>query len=1018
MAYTGIYERTIFYNPVNKYSVISVKTSDRSIPEKARSAYRHRDNMIHFAAVGYELPRTDQVSMILDGEWKEGKNGFQLHVTKCEEVVPQTREGIKGYLSSRLIKGIGGKTAELIVDRFGADTLHVLENEPERLLEIRGVSKAKLEEIIASYNESRTLRDLMLLLAPFQITPTTATKIYDHFGAHSVDILRDNPFELCQISGFGFKRVDAIMRKNNWPLNSPMRIRGAVFAALEGAKGDGGHLYLDAEQLRKESMALLNSMIPVPQMRVKADDLEAVIDDMLLQGKIINSNGNYYLVKTFAQEDETARSIARLLCRPVERVDVQDLLTRVRRQLGVELSLRQTEAVHMVFRSDLSIITGSPGTGKTTVLKAVIEVFKLLKPSENILLAAPTGRASRRMAESTGVNNASTLHSLLGLFGEDGGFRKEEEDMLDAGLIIVDESSIEDLIAFQAGRTVDLSLKLDGLTTELIYENGQLIRLSTRGDGYIGENITHNAKAISGIPERIPYEDRLVVVGESFIHNSDFESLKSITDSAGNPYKNSRNLAAGSIRAFDAAICAQRHVSFLPFSVLEGFEEYTDWANGKHARLLKLTEFGFGVIHAVQLQDGDKAQYEQLIAQMREAAEMSDLPIDGLVLTYDEVDYSRTCGRTGHHFKDGLAFKFEDELYESVLRDIEWTPSRTGEIAPVAVLDSVVIDGCTVSRASLHNLSFIEGLELMPGCRVLVSKRNMIIPHIEENLERGHFDLDAVTPKHCPCCGAETRFHITDGGKKALFCDNPDCAVRKLRRFVHFVSKKAMDIEGLSEATLERLIARGWLHSFTDVYRLDHYMQEIICMDGFGRKSWDNLWGAIQRSRNTTFERYLIAMDIPMIGNHASKVLAKQFGSSPSDFEKAVENDFDFSQLPDFGETLHQNIHQWFAQEENRILWEELQEMVTIQTVTTETHSMESNPFVGCTMVVTGKVEPYTRSGINAKIESLGAVAGSSVTKKTDYLICGENAGSKLDKARALGIRVLSPGEFFQMIGE
>lgn len=331
---------------------------------------------------------------------------------------------------------------------------------------------------------------------------------------------------------------------------------------------------------------------------------------------------------------------------------------------------------------------------------------------------------------------------------------------------------------------------------------------------------------------------------------------------------------------------------------------------------------------------------------------------------------------------------------------------------------NIVIDGCTVSRASLHNLSFIESLELMPGCRVLVSKRNMIIPHIEENLERGHFDLDAVTPKHCPCCGAETRFHITDGGKKALFCDNPDCAVRKLRRFVHFVSKKAMDIEGLSEATLERLIARGWLHSFTDVYRLDHYMQEIICMDGFGKKSWDNLWGAIQRSRNTTFERYLIAMDIPMIGNHASKVLAKQFGSSPSAFEEAVENDFDFSQLPDFGETLHQNIHQWFAQEENRILWEELQEMVTIQTVTTETHSMESNPFVGCTMVVTGKVEPYTRSGINAKIESLGAVVGSSVTKKTDYLICGENAGSKLDKARALGIRVLSPGEFFQMIGE
>lgn len=203
------------------HNVIIVKTSDRSIPEKARSAYRHRDNMIHFAAVGYELPRTDQVSMILDGEWKEGKNGVQLHVTQCEEVVPQTREGIKGYLSSRLIKGIGGKTAELIVDRFSADTLNVLENKPERLLEIRGVSETRLKEIIASYNESRTLRDLMLLLAPFQITPTAATKIYDHFGAQSVDILRDNPFELCQISGFGFKRVDAIMRKNNWPPQFP-----------------------------------------------------------------------------------------------------------------------------------------------------------------------------------------------------------------------------------------------------------------------------------------------------------------------------------------------------------------------------------------------------------------------------------------------------------------------------------------------------------------------------------------------------------------------------------------------------------------------------------------------------------------------------------------------------------------------------------------------------------------------------------------------------------------------------
>ena len=241
MAYTGVYDKTIFYNPTTKYCVISVKTSDRSIPEKARSAYRHRDRMIRFAAVGYELPRTEQVSMLLEGEWKDGKNGYQLHVSQCEEIVPQTREGVHGYLASRLVKGVGEKTAAAIVDRFGADSLRIVEQEPERLLEIRGITEGKLEDIKSSYNESRALRDLMILLTPYKVSATTATKIYEHFGAKSVDILRDNPFELCQISGFGFKRVDAIVLKNNWPTNSPMRIQGAVYAALDTERNDNGH---------------------------------------------------------------------------------------------------------------------------------------------------------------------------------------------------------------------------------------------------------------------------------------------------------------------------------------------------------------------------------------------------------------------------------------------------------------------------------------------------------------------------------------------------------------------------------------------------------------------------------------------------------------------------------------------------------------------------------------------------------------------------------------------------------
>jgi exodeoxyribonuclease V alpha subunit len=446
LAYTGIYDKTIFYNPVTKYSVISVKTSDRGIPEKARSAYRHRDRLIRFAAVGYELPRTDQVSMILEGEWKEGKNGYQLHVSQCEEIVPQTRDGVQGYLASRLIKGVGEKTAAAIVDRFGVDALNILENEPDRLLEIKGITEAKLEDIKTSYMESRTLRDLMILLSPFKVTPVTATKIYDHFGARSVDILRDNPFELCQVSGFGFKRVDGIVLKNNWPLNSPMRIQGAVYSALDTERSENGHLFLATEELMKAAMTLLNEKIPLPQMRVKTSEVEPVVQEMLLQGRIICSNGNYYQRSSFIQEDDSARQIAQIISEPTPWVDIRSTLDHVREKLGVELSQRQTEAVYMAFRHNLSIITGSPGTGKTTVLKAVIEVFWQLNPDGKILLAAPTGRASRRMAESTGITEARTLHSALGLLGEEGVFRKDWQDKpLDADLIIVDETSMMDM---------------------------------------------------------------------------------------------------------------------------------------------------------------------------------------------------------------------------------------------------------------------------------------------------------------------------------------------------------------------------------------------------------------------------------------------------------------------------------------------------------------------------------------------------------------------------------------------
>lgn len=249
----------------------------------------------------------------------------------------------------------------------------------------------------------------------------------------------------------------------------------------------------------------------------------------------------------------------------------------------------------------------------------------------------------------------------------------------------------------------------------------------------------------------------------------------------------------------------------------------------------------------------------------------------------------------------------------------------------MAVFDTVEIDGCQVSRASLHNLSFIEGLELMPENRVLVSKRNQIIPHIEENLDRGAFDLGCVIPNQCPCCGEPTRIHVSPDGTKALFCDNSACETRRLRQFAHFVGDKAMDIAGLSETTLEKLIGRGWLHSYMDIYRLDRHRSEIVQMEGFGEKSWQNLWAAIQASRNTTFERYLIAMDIPMIGNTASRTLAREFHSSPEEFEEAILSGYDFTTLPDFGKTLNDNIYAWFKVEDNWYIWEELRTLVSIQ---------------------------------------------------------------------------------------
>ena len=447
MGYIGKYDGTIFSNPANRYCIVSVRTSDTTVPAEARDRRRYRDHLIRFTAVGYNIPMTDAVELELEGEWVDSKYGLQLQVEQCREIVQRTEEGVLAYLGSGLIKGIGEKTAAQIVARFGVGTLDILEKAPERLLEIRGITENRLQDIKASYQESRMLRDIMALLAPFKLTPKTAQKIYEHFGPACLDILRKSPFELCRMPGFGFRRVDAIVQKTENRPHDPMRITGALHCALTEAKGNGGHLYLEKEELYKEALRLLNEMAPLPAMRVREGEVDKALEEMILGGKAVSAKGCIYTPAAFTQEDATAREIAKRLAGnlPMEG-NLDAVLASVKNELGLQTAAKQEAAVRTAFQYNLSIITGSPGTGKTTVLKVILAAYRKLFPKKKISLMAPTGRASRRMAESTGFLEACTLHSGLRLVGEeDGGRLQKDAAALDADLVIVDEFSMVDM---------------------------------------------------------------------------------------------------------------------------------------------------------------------------------------------------------------------------------------------------------------------------------------------------------------------------------------------------------------------------------------------------------------------------------------------------------------------------------------------------------------------------------------------------------------------------------------------
>lgn len=445
--YKGVYDRTIFYNPDTRFSIISVKTDDTDIPVNVRSNYKYKDHLIRFTATGFALPQSDCIELELDGEWvKDEKYGYHLQVEHCREIIPRTISGVKGYLASGLLKGIGKATAEEIVNRFGVSALDILEHNPERLLEVRGITPERLAEIKESYAETHALRDLMTFLSPFEVSAKTAIKIQQALGENSISIIKQQPFELCRFSGFGFKKVDSIAQKIGLAPDDPTRVMGALLVCLNKLCEDNGHLFVPASTLCRSALRLLNNGLPPQAKRLKGKQVEPYLQTLVLRGDVVSYKDSIYSRRYFALEDETARRIAEILQTNELPEDLEQPMESVIQQLGISLSGKQREAVKMALQHRLSIITGSPGTGKTTVLKTVIETYRKLHPDGKLLLAAPTGRASRNMAESTGFMEAKTLHSALGLISDDeeDEYINENED-IDADFMVIDEFSMADM---------------------------------------------------------------------------------------------------------------------------------------------------------------------------------------------------------------------------------------------------------------------------------------------------------------------------------------------------------------------------------------------------------------------------------------------------------------------------------------------------------------------------------------------------------------------------------------------
>ena len=600
----------------------------------------------------------------------------------------------------------------------------------------------------------------------------------------------------------------------------------------------------------------------------------------------------------------------------------------------------------------------------------------------------------------TTLSNSPTIHvgyELLSNLPKE----KHEKPMLSLDKT-KDVSALKDFLGENEGV---LSWKLDGLTIVMTYLDGKLVKAVTRGNGEVGEVITNNAKVFTNVPVNIAYKGSLILRGEAVISYSDFEKINNEIEDITAKYKNPRNLCSGSVRQLNNKITAERNVRFYGFSVVKA--EGVDFKNSRQEQLEWLKKQGFS---AVEYKTVNSSNIEDAVKWFAENISDNDLPSDGLVLTYDNISYGESLGSTAKFPRDSIAFKWRDEIKDTKLLEIEWSASRTGLINPIAIFEPVELEGTTVSRASVHNLSIMESLELGLGDTISVYKANMIIPQISDNLTRSG---NAEIPNSCPVCGGETRIK-NENDIKTLYCINDECLAKHIKSFTHFVSRDALNIEGLSEATIEKLIAKGLVKELADIFHIENFKEEITEMEGFGEKSFNNLVNSVNKARKTTAARLLYSLGITNIGLSNAKIICRKFNDDWSKIENATFEEL--TEISGIGDVMANNYVSFFRDDKKKIIVSDILKEVEIEKAEVST---AEQIFENINFVITGSVEQFNnRDELKEIIEERGGKVTGSVTSKTNYLINNDNTSnsSKNKKAKELGIRIITESEFVEWI--